>query len=173
MFAPFCAVGNPAANNCRHENCRLAATIRITCQQFTYFFCSQRWFATLQEVLLADWQDVWHSPQPAFFRSSLRFLVLIVLILFMMFLRILLRRAPRSYIVPKDCITVCGCHATALRHLCSRCSQRCLEPDHKCCSGCQAIALVHLCSRCSQRCSRAESPALLRYLTSTLSGILR
>ena len=26
--------------------------------------CSQCWFATLHEVLLADWHDVWHSPQP-------------------------------------------------------------------------------------------------------------
>jgi len=28
-----------------------------------YLF-SQDWFATVQDVLHADWQDVWHSPQP-------------------------------------------------------------------------------------------------------------
>jgi hypothetical protein len=25
---------------------------------------SHSWLATVQEVLQADWQDVWHSPQP-------------------------------------------------------------------------------------------------------------
>jgi hypothetical protein len=25
---------------------------------------SHFWFATVQEVLQADWQEVWHSPQP-------------------------------------------------------------------------------------------------------------
>lgn len=29
-----------------------------------YFACSHFWFATVQEVLHADWQEVWHSPQP-------------------------------------------------------------------------------------------------------------
>jgi hypothetical protein len=28
------------------------------------FVLSHCWFATVQEVLQADWQDVWHSPQP-------------------------------------------------------------------------------------------------------------
>jgi hypothetical protein len=132
---------SPAANNCRHENCRLAATIRITCQQFTYFFCSQRWFATLQEVLLADWQDVWHSPQPAFFRSSLRFLVLIVLILFMLFLRILLRRAPLDdsfvRIVPQGAPNV----------------QCAWQETH--CSGADDPAREHRCELREHRCSRA------------------
>ena len=31
-----------------------------------YLF-SQLWFPTVQEVLHADWQEVWHSPQPPFF----------------------------------------------------------------------------------------------------------
>lgn len=26
--------------------------------------CSHFWFATVQEVLHADWQEAWHSPQP-------------------------------------------------------------------------------------------------------------
>jgi len=28
------------------------------------FVFSHSWFATVQDVLHADWQDVWHSPQP-------------------------------------------------------------------------------------------------------------
>jgi len=48
-----------------------------------YFLsCSHFWFATEQEVLLADWQEVWHSPQPPFLADSQRFLELKVLILF-------------------------------------------------------------------------------------------
>ncbi len=35
-------------------------------------FFSQRWFASVQDVLQADWQDVWHSPQPVFSFLSLR-----------------------------------------------------------------------------------------------------
>ena len=31
-------------------------------QRFSSF--SHFWLATVQEVLQADWQDVWHSPQP-------------------------------------------------------------------------------------------------------------
>jgi len=50
---------------------------------FSYFLsCSHFWLATEQEVLLADWQEVWHSPQPPFFADSQRFLELNVLILF-------------------------------------------------------------------------------------------
>ena len=29
-----------------------------------YFLFSHFWLATVQEVLHADWQEVWHSPQP-------------------------------------------------------------------------------------------------------------
>ena len=47
------------------------------------FFFSHSWFATPQEVLQADWQLVWHSPQPPSFRLSFRSRVSIVLILFM------------------------------------------------------------------------------------------
>ena len=36
----------------------------------------------MQEVLHADWQEVWHSPQPPFFMDSFRFLVVKVLICF-------------------------------------------------------------------------------------------
>jgi hypothetical protein len=48
-----------------------------------FFSCSHCWFATLQEVLLADWQEVWHSPQPPFLADASRFLEFRVLILFM------------------------------------------------------------------------------------------
>ena len=94
MFAPFYAAAAPPQKIADTKIAALRRQSVLPVSSLSYFFCSQRWFATLQEVLLADWQDVWHSPQPAFFRSSLRFLVLIVLILFMLFLRILLRRAP-------------------------------------------------------------------------------
>ena len=36
---------------------------------------SQGWFATPQEVLHADWQEVWHSPQPPFLIVLCNFLV--------------------------------------------------------------------------------------------------
>ena len=44
---------------------------------------SQVWFATPQLVLQADWQEVWHSPQPPFLALSHRFRVSSVVILFM------------------------------------------------------------------------------------------
>ena len=49
---------------------------------YLFLHCSHCWFATLQEVLLADWQEVWHSPQPPFLADSTRFLVSKVWILF-------------------------------------------------------------------------------------------
>jgi hypothetical protein len=41
---------------------------------------SHCWLAIPQLVLQADWQDVWHSPQPPFFALWQRLSVLIVLI---------------------------------------------------------------------------------------------
>jgi hypothetical protein len=49
-----------------------------------FLHCSHCWLATLQEVLLADWQEVWHSPQPPVFADLTRSLVAKVLILFTM-----------------------------------------------------------------------------------------
>ena len=46
------------------------------------YFCSQLWFPTVQDVLHADWQDVWHSPQPPFFTVFCKFFVFNVLICF-------------------------------------------------------------------------------------------
>lgn len=48
----------------------------------TYLIFSQLWLPTVQDVLHADWQDVWHSPQPPFLALLQRFLVLRVVILF-------------------------------------------------------------------------------------------
>ncbi len=58
---------------------------------------SQLWFPTVQDVLHADWQDVWHSPQPPFFALSQRLRVLRVLILFIVDFSVLseFRRPPR------------------------------------------------------------------------------
>jgi predicted small integral membrane protein len=61
-----------------------SASQRFHSKHVDYFFsCSHFWFATLQEVLLADWHEVWHSPQPPFLADSFKFLVFSVLILFM------------------------------------------------------------------------------------------
>jgi hypothetical protein len=49
---------------------------------------SHCWFATVQEVLQADWHDVWHSPQPllaVFFNVGFA-IVLMCFILFSSFL---------------------------------------------------------------------------------------
>ena len=40
--------------------------------KINYLLFSQVWFATPQLVLQADWQEVWHSPQPPFFALSHR-----------------------------------------------------------------------------------------------------
>ena len=49
-----------------------------------YLLFSQVWFPTVQDVLQADWQDVWHSPQPPFFRVFCKDFVFRVLICFIM-----------------------------------------------------------------------------------------
>ena len=48
---------------------------------YNYWF-SQLWLPTVQDVLQADWQDVWHSPQPPFFIVSFKLRVLNDLICF-------------------------------------------------------------------------------------------
>ena len=51
--------------------------------KLSYLFAfSHCWLATPQEVLQADWQEVWHSPHPPFLTEALRSRVLIVRILF-------------------------------------------------------------------------------------------
>ena len=49
-----------------------------------YLLFSHFWFATPQDVLQADWQEVWHSPQPPFFTVLAISFVSIVLILFIL-----------------------------------------------------------------------------------------
>ncbi len=44
---------------------------------------SHFWFATVQEVLQADWQEAWHLPQPPLAAEAFRLALLIVLICFM------------------------------------------------------------------------------------------
>jgi hypothetical protein len=47
----------------------LASVIKFTAMSHYYFFW-QLWLATVQEVLQADWQEVWHSPHPPSFILS-------------------------------------------------------------------------------------------------------
>ena len=57
----------------------------ITHARSYFLFSSLRshfWFATPQDVLHADWQEVWHSPQPPFAALFLRSRVSIVCIRF-------------------------------------------------------------------------------------------
>ena len=49
----------------------------------SFFLLSHFWLAMPQLVLQADWQEVWHSPQPPFLALSQRLRVLMVLICFM------------------------------------------------------------------------------------------
>lgn len=48
-----------------------------------FYLCSQLWLPTVQEVLHADWQDVWHSPHPPFFTVFCKLFVFKVLMCFM------------------------------------------------------------------------------------------
>jgi len=45
------------------------------------FWFSQGWLATPEDVLQADWQEVWHSPQPPFTALTHKSRVFKVLIL--------------------------------------------------------------------------------------------
>ena len=49
-----------------------------------YLQFSQVWFPTVQDVLQADWQDVWHSLHPPFFIVSFKLLPVNVLICFIL-----------------------------------------------------------------------------------------
>ena len=64
-----------------HENARHSVDFKQKYYLLSLF--SHCWFAIPQLVLQADWQDVWHSPQPPFFALSQRFLVSNVWICFM------------------------------------------------------------------------------------------
>ena len=60
------------------------------------FLLSQLWLPTVQLVLQADWQDVWHSPHPPFLTVLESFFVLSVLICFMIVL--LIKKCIFSYL---------------------------------------------------------------------------
>ena len=62
---------------------------------------SQGWFATPQDVLHADWQEVWHSPQPPSFVLLTISLVLIVLIRFIVMISYLYKSGIVFVIIPR------------------------------------------------------------------------
>ena len=45
-------------------------------------YFSHFWLATVQDVLQADWQDAWHSPQPPLDALSFKFALFKVFICF-------------------------------------------------------------------------------------------
>jgi hypothetical protein len=60
------------------------SSIKNAAMQAAFLFCnyllsfSQAWLAMPQLVLQADWQEVWHSPQPPFLALSHRLRVSMV-----------------------------------------------------------------------------------------------
>ena len=68
---------------CSRDSLQVFAVCSVNSCLYAYFAFSQLWLPTVQEVLQADWQDVWHSPQPPFFMDSFKFLVVKVLMCFM------------------------------------------------------------------------------------------
>jgi hypothetical protein len=69
----------PFYNKKRRPNRRQLSDLRFAyLPAFSHF-----WLATPQLVLQADWQEVWHSPQPPFLALSHRLRVSRVLILSM------------------------------------------------------------------------------------------
>ena len=67
--------------------------------QFKSYLCSQLWFPTVQDVLHADWQDVWHSPQPPFLIVFCNLLVFNVFTCFMMLLSFFVISAHMGYAI--------------------------------------------------------------------------
>ena len=59
----------------------MTAALKL-CVLKSYLLASHCWLAIVQEVLQADWQEVWHLPQPPFAAVSFKFALLIVLICF-------------------------------------------------------------------------------------------
>ena len=65
----------------------------IFCDYFSHF-----WLATVHEVLQADWQEAWHSPQPPLAADSFRLALFRVLMCFVTFIKIILSRKVRRYL---------------------------------------------------------------------------
>ena len=63
-------------------DCQKTALVFLFSLRNHYLFCSQVWFPTVQDVLHADWHDVWHSPHPPFFTVLFNVCVFNVLICF-------------------------------------------------------------------------------------------
>ena len=59
MYEPFRPISFPHA-----EKGWDRPTLSGAFCDLNYFLFSHFWFATVQDVLQADWQEVWHSPQP-------------------------------------------------------------------------------------------------------------
>jgi hypothetical protein len=74
------------------------------CNYFLVF--SHFWLATPQEVLQADWQEVWHSPQPPFFTLFARSRVSRVRILFMMISPLIKKIETNEFIIPHRTVVV-------------------------------------------------------------------
>ncbi len=67
--------------------------------QLKSYLCSQLWFPTVQDVLHADWQEVWHSPHPPFFTVFCNLLVFNVFTCFMMLLSFFVISAHMGYAI--------------------------------------------------------------------------
>jgi hypothetical protein len=81
LFASFNRSSVRMENICGHNNSERSVSSR--CQiAVDCYLCSHFWFATVQLVLHADWQDVWHSPQPDLARSFLETGALMVFMCF-------------------------------------------------------------------------------------------
>ena len=55
----------------------------ISAPELSDYYFSHFWLATVQEVLQADWQDAWHSPQPPLAADCFKLALFNVLMCFM------------------------------------------------------------------------------------------
>ena len=77
----------------------LPASLTFSIKSYFLVF-SHFWLATPQEVLQADWQEVWHSPQPPFLTLLERSRVTSVRILFIVILLIQIKILINGIIIP-------------------------------------------------------------------------
>ena len=80
FFLPLSIIFFHLKNEAAHKE-RLKHKVFV---RFDYLLCSQVWLPTVQDVLHADWQDVWHSPHPPFFTVFCNVLFVRVLICFIL-----------------------------------------------------------------------------------------
>ena len=67
---------------------------------------SQLWLPTVQEVLHADWQEVWHSPHPPFFMDSFKVLLFKVFTCFMILASCYIEIFLKNYITSLSSVQV-------------------------------------------------------------------